>query len=120
MPVHFPLNSDRRNERQPPMKEFDIYVPLFTNQGRRIARQKLTRLKKLLTNCFGGLTYFPQRNEGLWKVGRVTFRDQIVIFRVLSNNPASATKFLKQLKKRIKRDWKQNDVLIIARSVQVL
>jgi hypothetical protein len=78
---------------------------------------KLTHLKRRLVDEFGGLTHFPQENEGVWKVGAFTFRDRIVILRVLAENSANAAHFFAQLKQDLKRDWAQEDVLIVAREV---
>lgn len=99
------------------MREYELYVPLHYNNGQPIAPHKLSRLKRRLVREFGGLTHFPQENEGLWKVGSFTFRDRIVILRVLSQDRAKARRFFAQLKEDLKRDWAQNDVLIVAREV---
>ena len=102
------------------MREYELYLPLHYNDGRPIEFDKLTVIKRRLVNEFGGLTHFPQENEGLWKVGSFTFRDRIVILRVLAADPARADQFFSQLKDDLKRDWMQNDVLIIAREVSVV
>ena len=102
------------------MKEYDLYVPLSDNSGQPIDPAKLSRLKKRLIDHFGGLTHFPQENEGFWKLGRVTFRDKIVILRVLSNEPASSAALLNQVKQEMITEWAQTDVLIVARDVDVL
>ena len=99
------------------MTEYELYAPLHYNDGQPIEPEKLTDLKRRLVDEFGGLTHFPQENEGLWKVGSFTFRDQIVILRVLSHDRAKAEKFFTQLKEDLKRDWAQNDVLIVKREV---
>ena len=99
------------------MREYELYVPLHYNDGQPIEPDKLHRLKRRLVDEFGGLTHFPQENEGLWKVGSFTFRDQIVILRVLSHDVAKAEQFFAQLKEDLQRDWAQNDVLIVAREV---
>jgi hypothetical protein len=102
------------------MKEYDLYVPLFDNAGRPIDPTKLSQLKKRLIEHFGGLTHFPQENEGFWKLGRVTFRDKIVILRVLSNEPRKAQELFKQIKSEMMIEWGQTDVLIVARDVNLL
>jgi hypothetical protein len=83
-----------------------------------VPAEKLKRQRAALVEKFGGLTHFPQENEGLWKVGSTTFRDQIVILRVLASDAVGAEKFLARLKEKVKRDWKQESVLIIARDVE--
>ena len=99
------------------MREYELYVPLNDNDGRPIEPDKLARLKRRLVLEFGGLTYFPQENEGVWKVGAFTFRDKVVILRVLSNDAVQAEAFLIGLKEDIRREWQQADVLIVSREV---
>ena len=99
------------------MREYEVYVPLNDNDGRPIAPEKLRWLKRRLVLEFGGLTYFPQENEGVWKVGAFTFRDKVVILRVLSNDVEKAEAFLTALKEDVRREWQQADVLIVSREV---
>jgi hypothetical protein len=102
------------------MREYEIYVPLQDNEGRPIDSGQLQRLKRRLVEEFGGLTHFPQENEGMWKVGTVTFRDRIVILRVLADDTVGAEKFFAALKQDLKTEWHQGDVLIVAREVTAL
>jgi hypothetical protein len=102
------------------MREYEIYVPLRFNDGTPVEPAKLQNLKSRLVEQFGGLTHFPQENEGLWKVGSFTFRDDIVIFRVLSGDSVVAERFFARLKQELIRDWKQEDVLVVARAVKIL
>src|SRR5436190_1228329 len=101
------------------MHEYEIYVPLCDNDGKSADPRRLKRLRALLVKQFGGLTHFPQTNVGFWKIGRLTFRDKIVILRVLSESP-TARNFLKRLKKTLVKEWNQADVLIVARTVSTL
>ena len=102
------------------MKEYDIYVPLSNNDGTPIEPQKLRDLKKRLVDQFGGLTHFPQENEGLWKMGAFTFRDKIVILRVLASDPLEAQTFFADLKREMQQSWAQEDVLIVVRDVTTI
>jgi hypothetical protein len=99
------------------MREFEVYVPLLYNDGRPVEVDKLTRLKARLVEVFGGLTHFPQENEGLWRIGNFTYRDKIVILRVLSSDVSKAHDFFTCLKAEMLREWGQEDVLIIEREV---
>jgi hypothetical protein len=102
------------------MKEYDIYVPLSNNDGTPIDPQKLKGLKKRLVDHFGGLTHFQQENEGLWKMGAFTFRDKIVILRVLASDPLEAQTFFAELKREMQQKWAQEDVLIVVRDVTTI
>jgi hypothetical protein len=102
------------------MKEFEVYVPLLYNDGRPVEAEKLHRLKGRLVEVFGGLTHFLQENEGLWKIGNFTYRDKIVILRVLASDVAKAHEFFSRLKHEMLLDWGQEDVLIIEREVRAI
>jgi hypothetical protein len=124
-----PYNGDRSVnscalERPQPtisaMLEYELYVPLHYNDGRRIDPEKLRALKKRLVDEFGGLTHFQQENEGFWKIGEHTFRDRVEILRVLVNDEAAARKYFTQLKADLTREWEQQDFLIVTRQVSAL
>ena len=101
------------------MVEYDIFVPLSMPDGEAVAKRQIVALKQRLVRQFGGLTYFPQRNEGIWKFGNYIFRDKIVILRVLGETGPATTRFLRKLKSEIERDWHQKEVLIISRQIKV-
>ena len=73
-------------------REYDLYLPLRFNDGSPIEPEKIARLKKRLHDRFGGLTFFPQQNEGIWKVGTVTFREEIVILRTLAEQQGNMSR----------------------------
>jgi hypothetical protein len=102
------------------VKEYEVYVPLHYNDGSPIEPDKIAGIGERLLSDFRGLTFFPQPNQGLWKMGHVVFRDKIVIFRVLSDNTRSARRLLRQLKEDLKRDLKQEEILIVEKDAEVL
>ena len=102
------------------MKEYDIFIPLFYNDGSPIEPEKLWALQDRLVEEFKGLTFFPHPNEGFWRMGEVTYRDKIVIHRVFAVDTVAARQFLVGLKEDLKRDFRQEEILIIARDVEAL
>jgi hypothetical protein len=100
------------------MKEYDLYVPLFSNDGRRLPHASLMRLRKRLVAQFGGLTYFPQKSKGVWKIGQAVFQDEIVVLRVLSEK--NFPSFWGRLKKDLQREWNQKEILIVMRHVSIM
>ena len=50
----------------------------------------------------------------------VTYRDEIVIFRVVASNQRTARRFFRQLKDELKRALRQEEILIIERDVEAL
>lgn len=102
------------------MKEYDIYVPLTYNDGSAVEPRKLVRLRERLLEQFGGVTFFPQSNDGFWTQGGVTYRDEIVIYRVITDKVRTARRFLTQLKADLKRDLKQEEILIVEKDADLL
>jgi hypothetical protein len=102
------------------VKEYDIFLPLRYNDGRHIESGKFQQLQQLLLTQFDGLTYFPQANQGFWKLGDVTYHDEIVIIRVLTSDSPRARRVLRELKERLKTDFDQEEILIVERDVNAL
>jgi hypothetical protein len=102
------------------VKEYDLFIPLYYNDGAAIEPRKLRDLQDRLLNEFGGLTFFPQPNEGFWKMGDVTFRDEILVFRVIASRVRSARRFLTKLKNELKQEFQQEEILIVERDVRTL
>ena len=102
------------------MKEYELYVPLNYNDGSPVEPARIEAIGERLLQEFGGLTFFPQPNRGMWKMGPVTFRDDVVIFRVLTGKVRSANRFFRQLKEELKEGLRQEDILIVARDAEIL
>lgn len=102
------------------MKEYDIFVPLSYNNGTAIEGHKFQQLQQSLLDEFGGVTYFPQANQGYWKLGDVIYRDEIVIYRVLSSDARRSKRFLRSLKESLKAELGQEEILIVERDVDAL
>lgn len=102
------------------MKEYDIFVPLSYNNGTAIEGRKFQQLQQSLLDEFGGVTYFPQANQGYWKLGDVIYRDEIVIYRVLSSDARRSKRFLRSLKESLKAELGQEEILIVERDVDAL
>lgn len=77
------------------MKEYDLFIPLCYNDGSPIEARKLQSLQVRLLQFFDGVTFFPQPNEGYWRMGDVTYRDEIVIYRVVAKNARLDRRFLR-------------------------
>jgi hypothetical protein len=102
------------------VKEYDIFIPLYYNDGSPVEPARFQNLQSRLLERFEGLTYFPQPNQGFWKFGNITYRDEIVIYRVISQNPAGSRDFLANLKELLKQEFQQQEILIIEREVGLL
>jgi hypothetical protein len=102
------------------VKEYDIFLPLRYNDSKPIEADKFQALQKELLDRFDGLTYFPQANQGFWKLGDVTYRDEIVIYRVLASDVRRARRFVRSFKGQLKVEFAQEEILIIERDVDTL
>ena len=102
------------------MKEYDIFVPLYYNDGKPVEPAKFQQLQTRLLEMFEGFTFFPQPNQGYWKFGNMTYHDEIVIYSVISQNSRRAREYLAGLKQHLKREFQQEEILIIEREVGLL
>jgi hypothetical protein len=99
-------------------REYDLYLPISCNNGKPVDPLVMERIKQELARAFGGYTHFNHRNEGAWRVGKVTFRDEVTIVRVLETEPSKFD--MPAFKKKLEAVLQQETVLIVARDVQVL
>ena len=90
-----------------------------TTTGLRLSQ---LNYKSCRTGFWSGLrtTYFPQANQGFWKFGDITYRDEIVIYRVISQDSSASREYLTKLKEHLKQEFQQLDILIIEREVGLL
>jgi hypothetical protein len=95
-------------------------VPLYFNDGRPVAAEKFQNLQQRLLDRFQGLTFFPQPNKGLWRMADVTYRDEIVIYRVIAPAAEDARPFLAQVKEWLKAEFEQHEILIVERTIETL
>ncbi len=102
------------------MKEYDIFVPLFYNDGSPIEPKKFQWLQRRLLDRFDGLSFFPQPIKGYWKMGEVTYHDEIVIYRGVTKKVRSTRRFLILLKEDLKKAFEQEEIFIVERNIQVL
>jgi hypothetical protein len=98
------------------VEESDLFVPLYYNDGRAVEPQKFQASQQQLLDQFGGLTFFPQPNEGFWTVAGITYRDAIAIYRVLTSDGQEGRQFWSALKEQLKEE----DSLIVERDVATL
>jgi hypothetical protein len=73
-----------------------------------------------LLEQFDGVTFFPQPNEGYWRMGGVTYKDEIVVFRIVTARQARARRYFRELKEELKKRLVQEEIFIIERDVEAL
>jgi hypothetical protein len=52
--------------------------------------------------------------------GDLIYRDEIVIYRVITQDPTGSRDFLADLKENLKKELKQQEILIVEREVGLL
>ena len=94
-------------------------ISLSYNDGTPVETKKINALKK---HCRAPRRpdLLSPRTEGLWKIGKATFRDEMVVCRILSEEVRESREYFLQLKEEIQRDFQQAEVLIVERKVEVL
>lgn len=100
------------------MQEFEIYLPTTSNRGVPVDGAKIQRIKDTLFRAFGGYTHLDHRFEGAWRMGDVTFYDEVTIVRVLDDGSVNFD--MATFKRSIEADLEQEAVLIIAREVRAV
>ena len=98
------------------MQEFEIYLPTSMNDGTPVDPKVIERIKETLAKAFGGYTHLNQRSDGVWRIGGVTFRDEVTIVRLLDDGSAKFD--WPAFKKEIETTLRQDAVLIISRDVK--
>jgi hypothetical protein len=100
------------------MREYEIYLPTALNDGTPIASEKIKAIKDTLFQAFGGYTHLNHHSEGVWRMGGVTFRDDVTIVRILDDG--SAYFDMGAFKKSVEKALEQEAVLIVSRQVVAL
>lgn len=112
------MENERRESVVPlPIRRIEIYLPLKYNDGRPIEGTKFEDLQHEILDRFGGVTLiqpqFPLR--GLWRSKAKVFQDEIVVFNVMdfrSGKELETIRYLERLKKRLKKEFAQLEILI--------
>ncbi len=50
----------------------------------------------------------------------VTYRDEIVVYRVIAADTSQARRFFSDLKERLKKELDQHDILIVERDIETI
>jgi hypothetical protein len=100
--------------------EYEIYVPLTDNDGIKYPTQVLQLFKDDLVNRFSGLTDLRFRSEGVWRFGGIEFRDEIVLWKVITSESADVDEYFVHLKDNMSLRLRQKTILILKRHILVL
>lgn len=56
----------------------------------------------------------------MWRVGHVEVRDEIRVWRVLSDHGEEGRRFMRGFRERLERELRQDEILIVARSIDTV
>jgi hypothetical protein len=89
------------------------------NDGALTEPEKFDQTAEELSDNFGAVTQDTVRITGSWKYGGVRYRDELVRFRIDSNEP-KAHVFMQTHKEILKSRFQQIDIWITAHEIEIL
>ncbi len=95
-------------------RRYDLYLPLYFNNGRPIAHQKFAAVEKKLLQRFDGLT--SQRREfplkGIWQGEKHLYYDEVILITALDFRVRGSSRFIAALKTNLLEEFDQLEILI--------
>jgi hypothetical protein len=95
-------------------RRYDVYLPLAYNDGKPIPNERFTQVEGRLLAHFGGVTGlhrdFPLR--GIWRSQGQLFLDQVIILTAIDFRKRGSSRFIRDLKQQLLRDFEQLEILI--------
>ena len=96
-----------------------ILLPLRDNEGRAFEGSAYGRVRTELAERFGGITTFTRAPaEGVWKEGRRTDRDDIVVFEVMTDTLDRP--WWQGYRADLERRFRQDAIVVRASTVEML
>lgn len=94
------------------LKRIEIFIPVFDEKGKPFPEKFYRKIKKKLTDDFGGMTAYTQMPaDGIWKDEKEKeVKDQIVVYEVMASKIDKA--YWKAYKTKLSVLFKQNDLVI--------
>jgi hypothetical protein len=101
------------------MQLVQILLPLYDNAGHLFGEELFGRVRRELTERFGGLTAFTRAPaHGLWQDEGETRHDEIVVFEVMAED--LDTKWWRDYRKKLEQEFRQDTVVIRVQPVTIL
>lgn len=100
-------------------RRYAIYLPLTSNEEQRKYRQTI---QELLAQ-FGGISGMrPEASIslfGYWMAGQEVYEDQIITYVVYSIDINTGDAFMRPYKEKLKRRFRQLEILLVAQLVEL-
>ncbi len=101
------------------MHLIQILLPLYDNAGNTFGEELYGKVRRELTERFGGLTAFTRAPaQGLWKDAGQTKRDDIVVFEVMVEDVDAG--WWRTYRKTLETVFRQDEIVIRAQLVTLL
>jgi hypothetical protein len=104
-------------------RRYEIYLPLTYNDGRRIEQSKYDQTIAELLVRFTGVT--TMRTEvktsllGFWMEKGQRYEDQIATYVIYALDINAADAFMRPYKEKLKRRFRQLEILLVAQLVEL-
>lgn len=99
---------------------FEVLLPVRYNNGSEVEPEKLDRVRRELLARFGGVTVEPRDIEGIWVQDGEAYHDALMRFVVDADDCIENEHFFRELKERLKVEFRQLDVWVTVHSLRVL
>jgi hypothetical protein len=98
----------------------EFLLPTFDNEGQRFPKREFERVRRELTDRFGGVTAFVRSPAvGLWTddAGRVR-QDELVTFEVMSDT--LDREWWREYRELLQQRYRQDEVVVRATTFEIL
>jgi hypothetical protein len=102
------------------MIRFEILLPLLSNDGRPIPREKFIETDDELVNQFGATSTDTVVVRGLWLYQGTLYHDQLLRVRVDVVDSPENWQAMRDLKETLKTRFEQLDIWVTAHRIEVV
>ncbi|MFQ6043691.1 MAG: hypothetical protein ACE5PV_22790 [Candidatus Poribacteria bacterium] len=102
------------------MIRYEILLPLFYNDGRKIEEEKFTETDQELVAQFGATSTDTIIVKGHWMYQSTLYEDKLVRMRIDTEDIPSNLEFIRSYKEILKERFQQLDIWITAQQIEVI
>lgn len=102
------------------MLRFEILLPLYYNDGRKIEPDKFVQTDEELIAQFGATTTDTVVARGRWKYQSIMYEDRLIRIRVDTEEKEENRDFFRKFKESLKSRFEQEDIWITAQQIDVI
>lgn len=103
-----------------PMLRFEILLPLYYNDGRRIEPEKFFQTNEDLIAKFGATSTDSVIVQGRWKYQSILYEDRLIRIRIDTQDDEANKDFFRDYKASLKTRFEQEDIWITAQPIDVI